>query len=125
VSQPERPIPAGIDLADAQLRAYNRRDIDAFAACFHPNVRVIDEDGAVTMEGIETFRERYGAMFAEHIIVAASIVGRVALPPHVVELETWFRQKVRDGPVSSGQVIVRYTERDGLLAVVEFLRPTA
>lgn len=118
------PVPSVILLADAQLRAYNRRDTEAFCACFSDDVRVIDERGEVTVSGMEAFRERYQGLFEGWCEVGGHITGRLCLPPHVVEAETWCRRKTADADLESGQVIVRYTEKDGRLALVEFLRPS-
>ena len=53
------------DMAQRQLDAYNARDIEAFLACYAPDVEVRDfPSGALTMEGREAMRARYGDMFA-------------------------------------------------------------
>lgn len=114
--------PAVLALSEAQLAAYNAADVDAFCACYHPDVRVLDADGRPTIEGMVMFRERYAKMFAEHREVAATVSARLLLPPHVVEHEAWSRVNVASGERTAGQVLVRYTEREGLIAVVEFLR---
>ena len=47
----------------------------------------------------------------------ASVSNRVALGKHCVDVEHWWRDsgKKRD-------VLVRYTEKDGLIGIVQFLR---
>lgn len=114
--------PAVLRLSIAQLAAYNAADLDAFCACYHADVRVLDADGNVTLAGMEAFRERYGTMFREHREVSATVSARLCLPPHVVEQERWSRVSLATGERSGGEVLVRYTEREGRLAVVEFLR---
>ncbi len=116
-------IPRVVALADAQLRAYNRRDTDAFCACFSDDVVVLDADGVETVRGIDAFRERYRGLFEGHSEVHGSIVARLCLPPHVVEHEVWHRRRTPDAEAEGGQVIVRYTERGGRIARVAFLRP--
>ena len=37
-------------LASRQLEAYNRADLEAFCACYHPNVLVYDAQGQITVE---------------------------------------------------------------------------
>lgn len=110
------------ELAARQLEAYNRADLDAFCDCYHEQVRVLDEHGRPTMEGLAAFRERYGAMFEKLADVAAEVETRLVLGRHCVDLEHWSRTDPATGERSSGTVLVRYTERDGKLAVVEFLR---
>ncbi|MFN7143179.1 MAG: hypothetical protein ACK4YP_05340, partial [Myxococcota bacterium] len=53
---------------------------------------------------------------------AATVDARLALGPHVVEREQWSRADRVTGERSEGEVLVRYTEVDGLLRWVEFLR---
>lgn len=114
--------PRVLDLAVRQLVAYNAADVEAFCACYHPEVRVLDADGGVTIQGMAAFRTRYAALFADHTEVQGHITGRLVLDPHVVEAESWSRRSRATGELSAGEVLVRYTERDGLIAVVEFLR---
>ena len=114
-------VPAVIQLSDKQLYAYNAADIDAFCACYADDVVVLDEEGKVTMEGLSSFRERYAKLFEEWE-PRADIVGRVHSKNHSVELEKWSRKKRGASETLNGEVIVRYTERDGKLAIVEFLK---
>lgn len=114
-------MPTAADLATAQLAAYNAADLDAFCACYHPDVVVLDETGTPTLAGMAAFRERYGALFRD-FAPAATVDARLALGPHVVERERWARVRRDTGERSEGEVLVRYTEADGLLRWVEFLR---
>jgi hypothetical protein len=114
--------PLVLALSRRQLAAYNRGDIDAFCACFHGEVTVLDAQGARSIEGIDAFRARYGAMFASHREVAATVSERIVLGPHCVERERWSRVSRDTGARTEGEVIVRYTEHEGRLRWVEFLR---
>jgi len=50
--------------AQGQLDAYNARDIEAFAAWYSDDIVLMtQQDGQVFCEGIDSLRERYGAMF--------------------------------------------------------------
>ncbi len=115
--------PLVVTLSRRQLEAYNRADIDAFCACFHSEVTVLDGEGRATLEGIDAFRARYHGMFSSHSDVRAEVTQRIVLGDHVVELERWSRVALATGERSEGTVIVRYTARDCLLRWVEFLRP--
>jgi uncharacterized protein (TIGR02246 family) len=110
-------------LSRRQLAAYNAQDIDAFCACFHRDVCVLDAEGNRTLQGHEAFRSRYHAMFTAHADVFAEVTQRVVLGAHIVEFERWSRVERATGIRHHGEVIVRYTERDGLIRWVEFLRP--
>ena len=58
------PDPSSIvTLAERQLAAYNAADLDAFCACYHPEVRMFEGE-ELTAEGRPALRERYADMFA-------------------------------------------------------------
>ena len=111
-----------VRLAQAQLAAYCRADLDAFIGCYAPDVVVLDEEGKPTIEGREQMRERYGSLFAAHRDIHAEVHSRLALGRHCVDHERWSRVHRATGERSEGEILVRYTERGGLIAVVEFLR---
>jgi len=102
-------------LAIKQLEAYNRADLDGFCACYHPDVRVFSGE-TEKPPGIDAFRERYVKMFAKGGF-GASVPTRVSHGDHCVDLEHWWRDEGK-----TGEVLVRYTEKDGLIGVVQFLR---
>ena len=52
------------DPVQAQVDAYNARDIDAFVAPYADDVVITDAGGRPIMAGVATIREEYGAMFA-------------------------------------------------------------
>ncbi len=122
---PHPAIPTIVALSDAQLVAYKRRDTEAFVACFSDDVIVFDADGEKIIEGKALFRERYRSLFEGYAEVGARVLGRLVLPPHIVELETWYRRRTLDAPLEEGQVIVRYTEHAGRISRVAFLRPAS
>ncbi len=114
--------PLVLALSRRQLDAYNRADLDAFAACYHPEIEVLDESGTVSQRGMEAFRARYATMFATFRDVHAEVDERLVLGPHVVERERWSRVHRDTGEKTSGLVLVRYTEVAGLIRYAEFLR---
>ncbi len=109
-------------LARRQLDAYNRADLEAFCACYHPDVTVMNEAGAVSRSGMAQFRAGYAEMFAKHEAVHAEVTERMALGRHVVERERWSRRDRETGVISGGEVLVRYTEADARIRWVEFLK---
>lgn len=122
VSRETRSEPLVLELARRQIEAYNRADLDAFCACYHPAVTVLDHTGAITCAGMEAFRAGYQEMFGACLEVHAQVIDRVLLAPHVVEHERWSRVVRATGEVRSGVVLVRYTEQDERLRWVEFLK---
>ena len=107
-------------LAQTQLEAYNSSDLDAFCACYHADVLVLD-DREETVRGIEAFRARYAQMF-EKWQFGAAVPSRIVSGSHCVDYETWWRIDPESGQRSEGEVLVRYTEKDGKIAVVQFLK---
>jgi len=103
------------ELAARQLAAYNAADLDAFCACYHPEV-VVENDGEVTLQGIEAFRARYRAMFDAGGF-SATVDERLAHGAHCVDREDYRRA---DG--TEGRVLVHYTLREGLIGRVQFWR---
>jgi hypothetical protein len=45
---------------------------------------------------------------------------RLVLAPHCVDRERWWRTDPATGAVLGGEVLVRYTVRDGRIAVAQF-----
>lgn len=107
------------ELAARQLDAYNAADLDAFVACYHEDVRVLDGEEE-TLRGREAFRERYRGLF-ELYSFGAEVPRRVHLGPHCIDYETWWRIDPDSEERSEGVVLVRYVERDGLIGQVQFL----
>jgi len=104
-----------VKLAIQQLEAYNRADLDAFCACYHSDVRVFNGDEEKP-SGIVEFKKRYADMFQNRKF-GAEVSTRISLGRHCIDVERWWR----DGG-ETGEVLVRYTEKDGLIGVVQFLR---
>jgi len=107
------------ELAARQLAAYNAADLDAFVACYHEDIRLLDGDEE-TLRGRAALRERYCGLF-ELWSFGAEVPRRVQLGQHCVDYETWWRVDPDSGERSEGVVLVRYMERDGLIGLVQFL----
>jgi len=112
-----------LSLSLRQLDAYNRADVDAFCACYHHDVEILDADGHVVVRGIDEFRDRYRTRFEKSRDVHAVIHGRMELGEHIVEHETWSRVDRATGKSETGDVLVRYTEQDGLIRYAQFFAP--
>jgi len=111
-----------VSLAERQLTAYNSADLDAFCECYSEDVVVLDERGRVLVEGLAAFRARYVELFDTCRDVHAEVDQRLASGRHCVDREHWSRVRRDTGESLAGEVLVRYTERQGRIAIVEFLR---
>ena len=109
-------------LAQQQLDAYNRADLDAFCLCYHEDVTVLSADGAVVASGIGPFRQRYAGKFAAGGF-GAVVPERISLGAHCVDRERYWVSDPETGARREGEVLVRYTVRDGRIAVVQFFHP--
>ena len=109
-----------VTLAERQLAAYNAADLEAFVACYHDDVRVLTGDEE-TLRGRVAFRAQYQGLF-EGWRFGAEVPRRLHVGPHCVDFETWWRIDPESGERSEGEVLVRYTLRDGAIGTVQFLR---
>lgn len=105
-------------LAQAQLDAYNARDLDAFVSLYSEDVEVYSYPGELVIEGREAFRERYAQRFQTEGL-RAEILHRSVLGKRVVDHE---RAWVNGPDAAPVEVIVIYTIENGHIARVEFLR---
>ena len=64
-------------LAQAQLEAYNNGDIDAFVACYAPDVEVYLQGGPLLYRGLDALRERYEPYFAANPELHAALLYRM------------------------------------------------
>ena len=108
-----------VQLAEQQLAAYNAHDLDAFCACYHPEVRVFFGEEP-DIEGIEEFRERYADKF-DRGGFGATVPRRLSLGAHCVDEEHWWTLDGDSGERREGVLLVRYVERDGRIGLVQFL----
>lgn len=107
-------------LAQAQLDAYNDRDIDAFAACYAEGVRIWDlHAGTLRFEGRAELRRRYGAQFEAHPDLHARLDSRVIVGATAADRET-VRGLAPDG--AQVEALAIYEVRDRLIQQVWFAR---
>jgi hypothetical protein len=75
------------DPVEAQLLAYNARDLEAFMDCYTDDCIVEDGDGNRLLTGKAEMRERYAAMFAASPNLHAKILHRIRIGNHVIDEE--------------------------------------
>ena len=108
-----------LDVAQAQLDAYNAQDLDWYCSYFTDDVVVADLNGPVTSEGIDAYRARYAGAFAQFPQNKAELLGRLAVGEgSVIDHERVIRGP--DGPVF--EVAAIYTFRGDKIARVDFVK---
>ena len=78
--------PSAESVVQAQLEAYNARDIDAFLATYADDVKLYQLPEKLLSEGIAPMRERYGELFKDERL-HATIVNRIVMGNTVVDHE--------------------------------------
>jgi hypothetical protein len=79
--------PVFIDVAQAQLDAYNAHDINAFCACYADDVVVRNfPTGEITVSGMAAFRARYIERFKAPTL-RAKLLSRMSLGDVVIDHE--------------------------------------
>lgn len=106
-------------LAQAQLLAYNAKDLEAFVACYSEDVQVWRmPTAAPQVQGRAAFRESYRQGSFAAPAVQAEITQRMVMGDTVVDHE-----RVHGRPGGVSEVVVVYRCREGLIAEVYFFSP--
>lgn len=107
------------ECAQEQLDAYNARDIERFAAVYHPDVILFDlKSGEPFCTGINALKERYGAMFASRTSLHCELVNRMVCGAVAIDEEHVHGLK-DEGVVHA---IAIYETQDGLITRAWFVR---
>lgn len=105
------------DIVQRQLNAYNARDLDAFIATYHPDVRLYDFPDKLVREGHAALRQVYGRMFTQLPHLHAQVPRRIAMGNYVIDEE--IVTGLPEGRTLKATAI--YEVRDGLIARVWFI----
>jgi hypothetical protein len=76
-----------VDVVQQQLDAYNRRDLDAFLACYSPSVKMATHDGEILAQGAHGFRQFYAPRFSGGSWQPVALGGRLVSDTWVVDHE--------------------------------------
>jgi hypothetical protein len=104
-----------LDVVDRQLGAYNSHDLEAFLACYSPDVQVRNRQGKTLMDGRAAVRREYDEWFTSHPEVHAESTGRLVSGEWVVDEE---HVTMADATISA---LVAYHVADGLIDEVLLL----
>jgi hypothetical protein len=104
------------ELAQAQLDAYNTRDLAAFLACYAEDVKVYRPPAAEpTLNGKAALGAHYAANRFSLPQLHAKLLGRLVVGNKVVDHE-----RVHGVRAEPFEVIATYEVRDGLIAACYF-----
>lgn len=76
-----------IDTVEAQVGAYNSRDITRFAAFYSEDIEIFDFPDTVILKGKSALVERYAKRFSESEDLRATILHRFSNGSYVVDIE--------------------------------------
>lgn len=107
------------DPVERQVEAYNRRDIDAFLACYAPDTVVENATGTVVMRGDDEMRATYSELFRGSPDLRAEIATRIRVGEYVIDEE---RLTGRRGAADEIRVVAIYHVRDGVIDHVQLIR---
>lgn len=105
------------DLAQAQLDAYNSRDIEAFMSVYSDSVNVYRFPNTLIMQGYDEMKERYASMFENSPDLHCLLVNRVVQGNTVIDQELVTRKKGEP----QIQAIAIYKVAEGKIQEVYFI----
>lgn len=105
-------------IVDAQLAAYNRRDVEGFLSFYADDAVLANHPNQVTQTGKAEMRARYQARFSDPN-VHAEIIKRVTFGRFVIDHE-----RVVAAPPAKGTIeaVVIYEIKDGKIVRATFLK---
>ena len=109
---------SNVDIASAQLDAYNAQDLEKYVTYFTQDCIVSGLNGAPTETSREAIKARYAKAFAQFPQNKAELLSRIAVGNTVVDHEL----VIRTPGGEQFEIIAIYTFRDGLIARVDFAK---
>ena len=107
-----------VDIAQAQLDAYNAQDLDKYMTYFTEDCIVSGLNGTPTETSRDAVKARYAKAFAQFPQNKAELKNRIAVGNTVVDHELVIRAPGGE----QFEIIAIYTFRDGLIARVDFAK---
>ena len=109
-----------LEIVQRQLDCYNRRDLDAFCACFADDIALYEWSSAsANYIGKAALRERYRHLFEHSPDLNCQLANRIALGQVVVDHE---RITGRMGEPEVLEILAVYDVADGLIRSIRFIR---
>ncbi len=114
------PKTTGIEApATLQLQAYNNRDIDTFLKAYTDDVKIYRQPGALSYQGLDEMRKRYGQKFADTPDLHCELVNRIVSGNVVIDHERVQTDKNKPRI----EAIAVYRIREGKIYEVTFIYP--
>ena len=104
-------------IIDAQLAAYNRRDVEGFLSYYSEDAKLFDHPNQLTESGKEQLRTRYQRSFSNKN-VRAVIVKRLVFDRFVIDHE-----RLTGHPDGLIEAVAVYEIKDGKIITVTFYNP--
>jgi hypothetical protein len=104
-------------LAQEQLDAYNKRDIEAFLKPYADSVAVYNFPNSLAYKGKETMRKEYAEMFASMQDLHCTLKSRVVVGNTVIDEESVIFNK-KDPPLHA---VAIYTIKNNKIVAVHFI----
>ena len=109
-----------VDPVEAQLEAYNARDLERFLACYTPDVVIEDGAGKVLLQGHDGMRQVYGRLFAGSPNLHCQLQSRIRVGAYVIDEERVLGFNPKD-PDAEMHAVAIYRVEDGLIAHARML----
>ena len=109
---------SNVDIASAQLDAYNAQDLEKYVSYFTEDCVVSGLNSTPTETSREAIKARYAKAFAQFPQNKAELLSRIAVGNTVVVHELVIRAPGGE----QFEIIAIYTFRDGLIARVDFAK---
>ena len=109
---------SNVDIASAQLDAYNAQDLEKYVSYFTEDCVVSGLNSTPTEISREAIKARYAKAFAQFPQNKAELLSRIAVGNTVVDHELVIRAPGGE----QFEIIAIYTFRDGLIARVDFAK---
>jgi hypothetical protein len=100
------------EAAQAQLDAYNARDIDAFVAVYSENVKIFSHPNQLRFEGRAELRRRYGPYFENTPDLHANVSKRMVLGDTVIDDEAGIANGKKWHAIAIFHVVIETGEID-------------
>lgn len=105
-------------VVQAQLEAYNRRDVQAFVATYAPTVRIYNHPDQLQLSGLDQLTEAYAKFFADSPDLHATVSTRIVQGNYVIDRE--HVTGLADG--TEIRAVAIYEVRDDRIQAVWFIK---